>query len=47
MYIRGPLHESYFIALTLQGKLIIGPTKKIVISYMVGDLVLLDLFMQT
>ena len=42
MYTGGPLHESYFIALTLQGQIIIGPTKKMVTSYMVGDLVLLD-----
>jgi len=38
----GPPHESYFIALTLQGKIIIGLTKKIVTLYVVGDLTLLD-----
>jgi len=42
IYIKEPLHELYFIVLTLQEKLIIRPTKKIVISYMVIDLVLLD-----
>ena len=38
----GLLHELYFIALTLQGQIIIGPTKKMVASYVVGDLMLLD-----
>ena len=38
----GPLHELYFIALTLQSQIIIEPTKKIVASYVVGDLALLD-----
>ena len=42
MYIGGLLHESYFIMLTLQRKIIIGPTKKLVASHMVEDLVLLD-----
>ena len=35
-------HEPYFIALTLQGQIIIGPTKTMVALYVVGDLVLLD-----
>ena len=42
IYIEGPSYEPYFIVLTLQGKLIIRPTKKMVTLYMVGDLVLLD-----
>jgi len=42
MYTGGPPHEPYFIVLTLQGWLVIGLTKKMVISYMVGDLILLD-----
>ena len=42
MYIGGPLHEPYFIVLTLQRKIIIGPTKKLVILHVVGDLALLD-----
>ena len=42
MYIGGPPHESYFIALTLKRQIIIGPTKKMVTSYVVGDLALLD-----
>ena len=42
MYTEGLLHEPYFIMLALQGKIIIGPTKKLVISHMVGDLALLN-----
>ena len=42
MYIRGPLYELYFITLTLQGQIIIRPTKKMVASYVVRDLALLD-----
>jgi len=42
MYMRRPPHKPYFITLTPQEKIIIGPTKKMVISYVVGDLVLLD-----
>ena len=42
MYMGGLPHESYFIMLTLQGQIIIGPTKKMVALYMVGDLALLD-----
>ena len=38
----GSSHEPYFIALALQDKIIIRPTKKIVTSYVVEDLVLLD-----
>ena len=42
IYIGGPLYKSYFIELILQGKIIIRPTKKMITSYMVGDLALLD-----
>ena len=42
MYMEEPPYEPYFIALTLQGQIIIGPTKKLVASYVVGNLVLLD-----
>ena len=35
-------HESYFIVLTLQGQIIIGPTKKLITTYVIGDLALLD-----
>ena len=47
IYIGGPPYESYFIALTLQEQIIIGLTKKLVVTYIVGDLVLLDQFMRT
>jgi len=42
MYTEGPPYELYFIALTLQGQIIVGPTKKIVVSYMIGDLLSLN-----
>jgi len=42
MYIRDIPHEPYFIALTLQGEIIIEPTKKMVTFYVVGDLALMD-----
>ena len=42
IYIGGLPHEPYFIALTLQGQLIVGPTKKLVTSHVIGDLALLD-----
>ena len=42
MYMRDLPHEVYFIVLMLQGQIIIGPIKKMVASYVVGDLVLLD-----
>ena len=41
MYVGGP-YELYFIALTLWGEIVIGPTKKLVVYYVVGDLVLLN-----
>ena len=43
MYSGGPPHKPYFIALTLQGQIIISPMKKMVASYVIGDLALLDL----
>ena len=42
MYMRDLPHKVYFIVLMLQGQIIIGPIKKMVASYVVGDLVLLD-----
>jgi len=42
MYTRGLPHIPYFIALTLQREIIIEPTKKMVTSYVVGDLALID-----
>ena len=47
MYMRGPPHESYLIVLTLQGKIIIRLTKKLVTSHIVRDLALLNQFMGT
>ena len=38
MYQRGPPHELYFIAMDNQGQAIIGPNKKIVVMYVVGEL---------
>ena len=42
MYTGGLPYELYFIALTLQGQIIIRLTKKTVASYVVRDLALLD-----
>ena len=44
IYIGEPLYESFFIANSIQGQLIIGPTKKMIATYMVGDLTLMDLW---
>ena len=38
-------HELYFIALTLQRQIIIRSMKKLVTTYVVGDLALLNWFM--
>jgi len=37
MYSGEPLHKPFFIIVTLHGEIIIGPTKKLVTFYMVGD----------
>jgi len=42
MYSERLPHEPFFIALILQEEIIIGPTKKLVVFYMVGDLAFLD-----
>ena len=42
MYIGGPFHKPYFIVFTLKGEVIIGPINKLVVSYVIGDLVLLN-----
>jgi len=42
IYIGELLHKSYFITLTLQEKIIIELTKKLVVLHVVGNLVLLD-----
>jgi len=47
LYLESPPHEPYFIILTLHGQIIIKPTKKMVVLYMVGDLALLDQVMGT
>ena len=38
MYHGEPLHELFFIILTLQEIMVIRPTKKLVTSYIVRDL---------
>ena len=38
MYQGGPPHEPYFIAIDNWGQAIIGPNKKTVVMYVVGEL---------
>jgi len=38
MFQGGPLHEPFFIVIDNQGQVIIGPNKKMVATYMVGEL---------
>jgi len=38
MYQEGLPHELYFIAINNQGQVIIGPNKKMVTMYVVGEL---------
>ena len=42
MFTEGPPHEPFFIALTLWEILVIEPTKKLVATYVVGDLAFLN-----
>jgi len=42
MFTEGLLHELFSITLTLQEDIIIGLTKKLVTSHVVGDLALLN-----
>ena len=42
MYMGDLPHKLYFIVLMLQGQIIMEPTKKMIASYMVGDLALLN-----
>ena len=42
IYTGGLPHKPFFIANSIQGILIIGPTKKMVAMYAVGDLALMD-----
>jgi len=34
----GPPHEPFFIAINNQGHVIIGPNKKTVVTYVIGEL---------
>jgi len=38
MFQGGPPHEPYFIAINNRGQVIIGPSKKMVTTYVVGEL---------
>jgi len=38
MFQEEPLHEPYFIAIDNQSQVIIGPNKKTVTTYMIGEL---------
>jgi len=38
MFQEGPPHEPYFIAINNKDQVIIGPSKKIVATHMVGEL---------
>ena len=42
IYTGGPLYKPFFIAYCIQGQLIIGPTKKMVVTYVVEGLTLMD-----
>jgi len=42
MYLREPLYKPFFIILTLWEEIIIESIKKLVVSYIVGNLVFLD-----
>jgi len=42
MYIEGLPYEPFFITLTLKGEIIIEPMKKLIVLYVVGDLVFFD-----
>ena len=41
MFQRGSPHEPYFIAIDNRGQVIIGPNKKIVVTFVVGELEIL------
>ena len=47
MFQEGPPHEPYFIAVDNRGQVIIGPSKKTVATYVVGELEVLIWFMGT
>jgi len=44
---RGPPHKPFFIAINNQRQVIIGPNKKLVVTYVVGELEVLVWFMET
>ena len=41
MFQGGPPHELYFIAIDNRGQVFIGPSKKTVITYIIGELEIL------
>ena len=41
MFQGGPLHEPYFIVIDNMEQIIIGPSKKIVTTHVVGELVVM------
>ena len=47
MFQGGPLHELFFIAIDNQGQVIIGPNKKMMAAYIVGELEVLMWFIGT
>jgi len=47
MFQGGPLHKPYFIAIDNREQIIIGPSKKIVATHVVGELEILIWFMRT
>ena len=47
MYQGGPPHEPYFVAIDNKDQVIIGPSKKIVATHVVGELEVLVWFMGT
>ena len=47
MFQEGPLYEPFFITIDNRGQVIIGPNKKLVITYVVGELEVLVWFMET
>ena len=47
MYQENPLHEPFFITIDCRGQVIIGPNKKVVATYVSGELEVLIWFMWT
>ena len=42
----GPLYKPFFIAINVRGQVIIGPNKKLVATYIVGELEVLVWFIR-